>query len=189
MIKYAGIDYSMTCPCITILSNKDTFSHYYITPIKKHDGYRGQNIYGFLMPDYNSTEERFDIISNWALKILDKHKITNVCLEGYSMNSKGQVFNIGENTGLLKNGLYKKNIKFMVPTPQTIKSFTRTFLPKDEQRVNNKLLKMDKGQMVRTYDFVTGRNLETIMKSSATSSPVNDIADSYFMALYALKNF
>lgn len=187
--KVAGIDYSMTCPAITVLRTKTDFDQYYITPTKKYDGYMGNRIYGFLMPEYESNEHRFDIISQWSVKILNKHKVSDVALEGYSMGSKGQVFNIGENTGVLKNRLFESKIKFMVPSPKTIKAFARNFLLKEDQRINGKLINMDKEQMIKAYNIVTNRDLHDIMGSPSSGSPLSDIADSYFLSLYALKSF
>ena len=44
-----------------------------------------------------------------------------IILEGYAFAAQGQVFNIGENTGLLKHKLYKNNLNTQIVTPTEIK--------------------------------------------------------------------
>jgi len=186
---YAGIDYSMTAPAITILKNKTTFEHYYITSTKKYSGHMAKDIYGFLMPEYSCNEERFDIIGNWAMKILQKHKIQDVCLEGYAMGATGKVFHIGENTGVLKNKLFKNGNNVIITPPTSIKAFARSYLAKDDQKDSSgKLVKMDKEQMVKTYIHTTGRDIYKLMGTTSSSGAINDICDSFFMSLYVSQN-
>ena len=49
-----------------------------------------------------------------------------IILEGYAFADKGQVFNIGENTGLLKHKLYKNNLHPHIVTPTEIKKCWKT---------------------------------------------------------------
>jgi crossover junction endodeoxyribonuclease RuvC len=72
---------------------------------------------------YNSDEDRYDDISNWAINITQKHDVDNVILEGYSYGSTGKVFNIAENTAILKYNLWDSRIPFLIVPPTTIKKF------------------------------------------------------------------
>lgn len=192
MSNVAGIDYSMSCPSITVWDGSQ-YHFYYLISKKKYAGQFSHNVNGILMSEWNSAEERFDRIANWAIKILTHHNVTNVCLEGYAMGAKGTVFHIGENTGLLKHFMYKHNISFFTPSPNEIKKFARNHLPKDEQntvnpRGNTVLVKMDKEQMLRVFFKDTGISLYDVVgvkEGAKDLHPIEDIADSYFMCKLA----
>jgi hypothetical protein len=123
------------------------------------------------------------------MKILTHHKVERVCIEGYAMGAKGQVFNIGENTGLLKHKLYKASIEFVIEAPTVIKKYARNQLPEAEQTYvndkNNKVfIKMDKPTMIRIFFKETGISLYDVVginEGAKSLNPIEDIADSYFM--------
>lgn len=173
-MNIAGIDYSMSCPAITIGPNKDfdKCHTFFYSPKKKHKLKYTHNIYGFHTLPYDSQIERFENIANWAITILKKFKVSNVCLEGYSMGSKGQVFNIGENTGILKLMLYKNGIDFVVPAPTQVKKYFT-----DKGNANKSLM----------YDaFVEKTKLELteVLSCKKEDSPISDIVDSYAMLCF-----
>jgi Holliday junction resolvasome RuvABC endonuclease subunit len=129
------------------------------------------------MSSYSSDEERFDNISEWAITILKQHKITNACLEGYSMGSRGRVFAIAENIGLLKHKLWKMGVKFITPAPTSVK---KTFTGKGNAKKSDMYAAMKE----MNVDF----DLETVLECSPDSSPVADIVDSYAMVHHFLNN-
>ncbi len=179
---YAGIDYSMSCPAITIGKNKSYKSckTFYYTDRKTMAKVFGDNIFGMMHIPYESQEERFDNISNWAMSILKKFKINEVCIEGYSMGSKGKVFHIAENVGLLKHKMWKAGIKvYEVPPTSAKKAFTG---------------KGNSGKVAMHESFVekTGFDISIIFnptKPNPDTNPVSDIVDSYAMLEYGLDNF
>lgn len=177
-MKIAGIDYSMSCPSITVGSCKD-FSKchsffYYVK--KKYEGIHNGNILGTMIKPYESAIERYENIALWALAILKAAKVTHVILEGFSMGSKGQVFNIAENTGILKYVLYKNGIEVITPSPSQIKKYFTG------------LGNAKKDKMYETFLKQTGVDVATIMSANLATNPVSDIVDSYAMMCYGLDN-
>lgn len=175
----AGLDWSMTCPCICIFDTEKEFKFdnckfFFLTDKKKNTGQFG-NIRGDMIKEFLNDTERFDIISQWGIDILSEHKVIEVCLEGYSMgSSKGLVFNIAENIGLLKYKLMKKSISFETPAPTTIKKFfTGKGNAKKEQMYEHFLLKENK-------------DISAILKVKPGSSPISDIVDSFALTKFYL---
>lgn len=177
-MMYAGIDYSMSCPSITIGNSTDfkKCKTFFYTKKKKHEGAFPHNIYGMLENPYESEMERFDNISEWAMAIMKKFKVTDVCIEGYSMGSKGRVFNIAENAGLLKYKLWKQGITFHSPPPTTVKKF---FSGKGNS---------GKEQMHEAFVEKTGVDIAKIFAQKEDSNPVSDIVDSYAMLSYGISH-
>lgn len=178
---YAGIDYSMTCPAITVGPSKDfnkckTF--YYIKD-KKYIGNFHNPIFSMQQHIWTSQEERFDLISEWALSILKRFKVYHACLEGYSMGSKGNISGICENGGLLKHKLWKNDINFIVVAPTQIKKY---FCGKGN---GNKELMFD--------EFLSKTNVNLLEESlykkcKKSDNPISDIIDSYAMLCYCIEN-
>jgi Holliday junction resolvasome RuvABC endonuclease subunit len=52
-----------------------------------------------------------------------EREVTKVYLENYSLGSKGRVFNIAENTGILKYRLWNFGVEYDVVPPTVIKKF------------------------------------------------------------------
>ena len=126
---------------------------------------------------YEHEQERFYNISEWAMSILERFKVTYVCLEGYSMGQKGTVFNIGENTGLLKQKMWQKNIKYCTPAPTAVKKY---FTGKGNAK---------KEQMYECFLEMTGVDLVKILNQTPNKNPISDIVDSYAMLCYGIDNY
>tara|TARA_Y100000593_G_scaffold86585_1_gene165586 strand:- start:170 stop:751 length:582 start_codon:yes stop_codon:yes gene_type:complete len=180
----AGIDYSLRGPSICIYHGVDAFtgeksdlftfdncSFFFLTDVKKYaDTFLG-NIHGKLISDVESDLSRYDSISEWALDIVKKYKCEQVALEGYSFGSKGKVFHIAENTGVLKYKFFQNSIPVDIIAPTSVKKFATG-------KGN-----ADKTKMHESFVVETSRNLHEIitpMKKSVTS-PVSDIVDSYYI--------
>lgn len=175
-MMFAGIDYSITCPAITIGNTKDftKCKTFFYTSTKKFASKFGNNIYGILELPYETQIERIDNISEWALAVLKKFKVTNACIEGYSFASQsGRAFDLGENGGLLKWKLYKNNIDFKIAPPTTLK---KSFSGKG----NAKKLDMYEAFLQKTNGF----DLANLLNSNPDNNPISDIVDSYAALLY-----
>lgn len=121
---------------------------------------------------YESQMERFDNISEWAMSIMNKFKVKEVCLEGYAMGGKGAVFNIGENGGILQYKMYKAGINVIMPAPtQVKKQFTGKGGAKKEV-MHDELVKRDNVSIIDILGIKTKNPYE---------SPVSDIVDAYAM--------
>jgi hypothetical protein len=168
-----GVDYSMSCPAICIHRGTNwafqNCKFYVLTNKKKFCSIKSP-FYATLQVDFNSPEERFDNISSWAIShIPDK---SHVFLEGYAFSAKGVVFQIGENTGLLKHKLWKK-LKTASPTifsPPTIKKFAT-------QKGN-----ANKELMHKAFVDETSIEIDKLLGCSIGDSPISDIIDAYYIA-------
>tara|TARA_R100001591_G_C4284406_1_gene166024 strand:+ start:319 stop:744 length:426 start_codon:yes stop_codon:yes gene_type:complete len=125
MTKIIGIDYSLTGPCLCICDDRPLISEcefHYLTKVKKYEGsFMAGKITGYPFKDFNSQQERHDQISDWVFDMIGNVVNPIVFIEDYSFGSKGRVFNLAENTGLLKHKLYKRGIKFHTLVPSVIK--------------------------------------------------------------------
>ena len=183
MTVFAGVDLSFTSPAITIFdSSKELkFENLQIYNIyqenrktKTHAGNYG-NVIVEEMPLWTSQEQRFDIISDWAI---DKIKDCDVLvLEGYSYNSIGAVFDIAENGGVLKNKLYHLGKSFILASPGAQK---KCFTGKGNA---------NKQKTVDTFIEKFGVDLSKIIGlSDKYKKPIDDITDSVSLMYYGYIN-
>lgn len=180
----AGIDYSLRAPAMCIYHGIDSFtgekndtfsfencSFFYLTDIKKYANDFIENIHGKLFSDVECDLSRYDSISEWALNLVLKYNCEQVALEGYSFGSKGKVFHIAENTGVLKYKFFQNSIPVDIIPPTTIKKYATG-------KGNS-----DKNDMHESFMAETDRNLHKIITpmKKEVSNPVSDIVDSYYI--------
>lgn len=109
-----GIDWSITSPAWTILSNTYVPEfHFFTGPsvLKKSPPFadRDKRYYQFhIYPGYENDMDRFDQLARMVLYTLAGKREVKVFLEGYSYAARGLVFNIAESTGILKHLLWTK---------------------------------------------------------------------------------
>ena len=183
-----GIDYSLSCPGICVNTSVDEFrfedcKFYYLTTKKKYAGSyksKGVSFNGTEHKPYSSESERYENIADWVIDIINtyypKHmaskKIHTINLEDYSFASKGRVFHIAENMGLLK---YKLKMEcgwdYTLLPPSVIKKFAT-----DKGNANKEL-------MLEAFEKDTGTNLAQVFDTTS-KSPVSDVADAYFICKY-----
>lgn len=184
MKKYIGIDNSLTSPGIVCLdeNGKIDWMRYY-SHKTKWDGKLGDNLYGIPYPPYTSEEERIYKLSSMTTSLVEAeikegHDVS-VVIEGYSFGSTGmRLFQIAENTGLLKNMLWLRGIKFCVTPPTTIKKLATGKGNAQKQVVYD------------CFCVETGLNLHDVFgfKSNKAVNPISDIADAYWMAKWGMIN-
>ena len=173
----AGIDYSMTRPAICVHSGAEwslkNCTFHYIVHKDKHLVVTDQ-VKGSLHKEWKQPEQRFDNLSSWSIDILSSASVNDVCLEGYAFGARGLVFQIGENTGALKQKMFEKNIPFIVSPPTVIKKFATG-------KGNS-----NKEKMWDSFIEETGFNLFNILgqEEKKNWSPVSDMVDAYFLAKY-----
>jgi len=169
----------MTSPAITVGTSPsfDDCHSFFLTKKKKLIGNHQHGIYGMEYPEYNTSDERYSLISDWALAILTKFNVTEVCLEGYSYGSAaGLVFNLGENGGVLKHKLWINGIKYHVPAPTEIKKFYAV-------KGNAK-----KGEMYQVFLSETGVSLVDLLGVGEDKNPTSDIVDSFAILKFGFSN-
>lgn len=178
-----GIDYSMTSPAICVhTGTKWSFANckfHYFPPTKKST--ISDKFFKCYEPlDFLCNEQRFNNLAAWALTIipLDAH----IFIEGYSYASKGVVFNIGENGGVLKNKLWLRK--------PSVNVFT-TFAPQSVKKFATGKGTADKIKMHEAFVKETGVKIDQHFMTNPGNSPISDLVDSYYIAklgFYTLEN-
>ena len=171
-----GIDYSLTSPCVCVSRDK-TFSNsffYYLNDRKSVQGVC-HNIFGDRHEDYMTDQERYENIASWVITILadfDKKDVV-VMIEDYSFGSKGKVFNLAENCGILKYMLYKHGYKFFTVPPTVVKKYATG-------KGN-----ATKEKMYEAFVSETQVDLHKIISpTTKLGSPTTDIVDAWYIARY-----
>jgi Holliday junction resolvasome RuvABC endonuclease subunit len=167
----AGIDYSYTSPAICVYNTErefkfDNLLFYNMNGTKSRAGHY-QNITIDLFKEYETTEERFRNICDWASGILEVFHVQEACIEGYALgSSSGLVFQIAENASLLKQYMDLHGIAFTTPPPSQVK---KNFTGKGNAK---------KDVMVDTFHHLMGVKLHEILGIKEMAKPIDDIADS-----------
>ena len=173
-----GIDYSTTSPAICI-NVKNEFDFYYLTQTKKfvkeeeteHCMFEGQY---FRNRDFDNLIGRYAFIMRWTMDILARYDIDRVWLEDYAYAATGRVFNIGENTGILKFKLLQKEIPVSIVAPTEVKKST---IGKGNA---------SKDEVIQEFTKHVGVDLPKLFDTT-TMNPVSDLADSYFICRYGIQ--
>ena len=94
-----------------------------------------------------------------------------VAVEGYAFAATGRVFDVAENTGLLKYKLWSTETPFNTVSPPTVKKFATGSGAATKDKMHDAWMKD------------TGINLheELTPKRERVGNPVSDIVDSYFI--------
>ncbi len=178
---FAGIDYSMTSPSICIHKGSewsvDNCVFHYMVKKDKHLVVT-EKLKGFLYPEYSHQQQRFDNLASWILKILSDYDITKISLEGYSYGStSSRLFEIGENTGLLKYKLWNAGYPFEVYAPTMIKKFAT-----GKGNAN-------KEKLWEAFKNETNLNLFNILGQEECKywNPVSDMVDAYYLTKYGFE--
>ena len=128
-----------------------------------------------IYPKYNTETDRYSRLASWVIDELTWcHRPKNIVIENYAYAATGRVFNIGENTGILKYRLMKKEIPYHVVAPTTVKSTT---VGKGNASKEDIIENFN-----RTFDTDIHEVLDT-----KTLNPVSDIADSYHICTYGIQ--
>lgn len=172
-MKLVGIDYSLTSPAITThIGTKwsiDNCTFYYLVGREKNMSTNKKYVSAVYPKDYKSHEERINSLSQWALDIIEDFSPDYIALEGYAFGARGSsLFQIAENTGLLKWRLWTKKYKCEVYPPTMIKKFATT-----KGNAN-------KAKMIESFQEETKINIHKVLDSKS-SNPASDIVDSYFI--------
>lgn len=172
---HCGIDYSLTSPAVCIAPEPFSFEtcRFFYFGLEKHI-LKTKQFSGSLYPDnFLSQESRYDFLGEWALAILRQFEISEVAIEGYAFAAKGRVFNIGENTGLLKHKLWTNGYKINTVEPLKIKKFAT-----GNGNASKRL-------MEQKFVEETGCDIRSLLNQSEKSeNPSSDIIDGYYIAKY-----
>lgn len=175
-MKIAGIDYSLSCPCICVYEyekNNSLFNFlecnfYFISDIRKYQN-KFSNIHGIKHKEWTEDFERYQTLADWAIQHVGD--CDQVGLEGYSYSSSGRIFHIAENTGILKYKLYEMSIPVTIFPPSEIKKFATGKGNADKEKMYDSFL----GETLTDLKAILNYSKEKI------DSPLADIVDSYYI--------
>lgn len=185
MRTVVGIDYSMTSPAVCVHVgdhwNVDNCKFFFLISKKKHRQAEHPTLVGAEYPEWTTNEERFAKLSEFIIDIINAYRISNqmfcegpieIAIEGYSYGSTGEkLFQIAENTGVLKHIMWKGNYPFVAYAPKDIKKFATG---------NGNA---GKDLMHQAFVDETGIDFKEIFGLSEKQwNPSSDIVDAYYIA-------
>ena len=169
----AGIDYSLTSPAICVLNGDkwkwENLTFHFLTDKPTRAKTYMDVIHGERLSDWSADEERYCSIADWAREVVCGCE--EVSLEGYSYGSKGKVFNIAENTGVLKYKLWKDGLSQSIYPPQQVKKFATSKGNATKDKMYESFVTDTKKQLM--YSIMP--------KAEKVGNPVSDIVDSYYI--------
>ncbi|MDP7365904.1 MAG: hypothetical protein QGH83_01385 [Candidatus Pacebacteria bacterium] len=184
--KIAGIDYSLTSPAICIYTEESDGGHFdfdrctlhYLSHTERQQQLASwcglDNIKASPYPEWRNEEERHELLAEWAYGLIQGCE--EVFIEGYAYATVGKshVRSIAENTGLLKNKMWKLRVPFTSFPPTVIKKYAT-----GKGNANKEL-------MYESFvnELLTPLDLKERLtpKAKKVISPISDIVDSYFIA-------
>ena len=173
---FVGIDYSITSPALCVFTGEpDKFSLKDCVLYSLCD-HRIDDVHPFYFrthqESYFHQTHRYMQIAEWALDHIPS-RTELVGIEDYSMGSKGKVFNIAENCGLLKFSLFDKGLLFDTVAPTVVKKFATG--------KGNAV----KEKMVEQFQADTGLDLKKMLQPTRKlGSPTTDLVDAYYICKY-----
>ena len=191
MRKIAGVDYSLTSPAICVWKSDndigpfgfDSCDLYYLESSKQQSRTTEHgilNLHPEPYPEWNTEEERHDLLSDWAIAIISG---CETFIEGYAYATVGKshVRSVAENMGLLKHKLYKQHQSFTSIPPTVVKKFAT-----GKGNANKDLMYES-----FTAELLTPPDLQKSLqpKSKKLSNPVTDLVDAYFIAKWGWEGF
>ena len=183
--RIAGIDYSLTSPAICVYKDEngghfdfDRCMFHYLSNTEKQRQLASRcgldNIKAEPYPEWQSEEERHEKLATWAYNLVQGCE--EVFLEGYAFATSAQagVRSIAENTGLLKNKMWKSKITFKTYPPTVIKKFAT-----GKGNANKEVM-----YEAFVDELLTPTDLKEQLtpKAKKVINPISDIVDSYFIA-------
>ena len=126
---------------------------------------------------------RYIELAEWAIAVVAVHHPTLIILEDYAFGAHGRITQLSENAGTLKVKLHEKfpHIPLRLVAPTTMKKFAtgRGIATKDDIWA----------AFIKREPLRESWAKQCHPKASKISSPVADIADSYFLAHYGAAHY
>lgn len=182
-MKVAGIDYSVSCPCICVFDTDDIFSFdkcqfYFITGKVGLEPISGNlNIKFLPRKNYKDRPDVawYNVLSHWAIDVLDENDVERVFLEDYAFSRSSRSTTIlAENGGILKCQLLRNCIRY-----DTVASTAWKKHCLDKGNANKEFVLDSMGE--------TGVGLlKEFNLKNAGQAPVQDIVDSYYICKFGI---
>jgi hypothetical protein len=126
---------------------------------------------------------RYIELAQWVITVVAVHHPTLIILEDYAFGAHGRITQLSENAGTLKVKLHEKfpHIPLRLVAPTTMKKFAtgRGIATKDDIWA----------AFIKREPLRESWAKQCHPKASKISSPVADIADSYFLAHYGAAHY
>jgi hypothetical protein len=178
MRYFVGIDYGMNSPAICVYDTKSkehsfrNCNFHFCVSVKKLEDTFAMRCKGEFRHKDVKGIDKYVFNANWVMSNIPSDSM--IFIEGYSYGSKGKIFEIGENTGVLKSFLVQSDMKFEVVPPTTWKKHC-----------------IGKGNASKqdTFDHFfmeTGVDLISAFGHKSLNNPVEDIVDSYYICKYGV---
>ena len=170
-----GIDYSLTSPAVCVKEGEQislfSFGKKKMQGIYKKDNF---TIHIEEYPEWSEENERYEKLAEWTLSKFKDPSL--VIVEGYSYGSKGQVFNLAENCGIMKHKMWQLGYSFITPAPSAVK------------KVATGKGNANKEKMYEAFSEKVGWDLKDLLGdvTAGYGNPVSDLIDAYYMAIYGV---
>lgn len=178
MTVFAGVDLSYTSPGVCVYDDFnppifESLNFFNLREDKTKNDIKRCGVFGNIridiQPKWTCAEERYSINAKWLTNILSAHKVEQVALEGYAMGARaGLIFNIAENTSLVKQFMFHNGIAFETPPPQVAKKLlTGKGNAKKEDMVNS------------FHALFPHVQLDKVLGIKEYAKPIDDLVDSF----------
>jgi Holliday junction resolvasome RuvABC endonuclease subunit len=171
----------MTSPALCVYNTEsgefsfDNCTFYFLTQSKKYE-IDTENIHGMLF-EYGDEMQRYDIISSYFLDRIMENEVDKVYMEDYSMGSKGRVFHIAENTGVLKYRMWSFGIPFQTIPPTVIKKFASGKGNANKERMQEVFEEQNEMKLKQLFNM-----------TDKQWNPSSDLIDAYYICKYGLND-
>lgn len=180
---YVGIDYSLSSPAVCVFNDTAgdfCFKNCTFTVITdKKIAHSLKNVFLYPHKPWTNPNERYHKIATELLMSIDigfGYGNYRICIEDYSMGSRGKVFHIAENTQVLQYLLWTSGQPYFKIAPTVLKKFATG-------KGNS-----NKQQMYDAFVGQEGVDLIQTMGRKNCDSPVSDIIDAFFLCKNAFIN-
>jgi Holliday junction resolvasome RuvABC endonuclease subunit len=174
-----GIDYSMTCPAVCVLS--PTHTAFCFANDRKYKTLPDDVTHMVTSNDTLPTTRYSELgrqVVDWIVSVTGSDLA--VGLEDYAFAAKGRVFHIGENTAHLKLALLTAGILWQEIPPTVIKKFATGKGNADKKVMTAAFLEAYPNAVQWIPVFFPKRTATT----DTAKSPLADLADAYWIARY-----
>jgi hypothetical protein len=169
----------MSAPSVYVGSGSERFldgTSHFLTNAKRHEGEFG-NITGTAHKDWIEPLDRYNNIALWAMSCFGGVPDL-VVLEDYAMGASGKVFNIAENTAILKYHLWKSKIRLVTVAPTQLKKWYQGKGNANKTAMYRKFTEFEGVDLCKLFSW----------KSAEIGSPIGDIVDAFALYRYGVEN-
>ena len=171
----------MNCPAVCA-TDGDTTARWWVHYRKSGRDYPSLPQVTWTRSDLESSIPRFVELAHWVSQIVTDLTPRCIVLEDYAFSAAGRLTQLGENAGILKATLLQHHptIPLHVVAPTTMKKFAtgRGIATKDDIWA----------AFISRYPACVTWDAQCHPRGTKITSPMADVADSYFLAQYGYQH-